>query len=187
MSGVPPAVSDPCRAACTGGPCAESGGHRSIMPWKSKRPVRRAFAPRRAELVGASRRRGSFQQLRIPPGPFALAVRARNWVAIEVSGHRSPNGVHFASFVFAWEVATTFLPPPPVLGGAMSSENGGGERRRPLWRAPSSSPLTRLSPGFRLMILAHCLNRRWTWCGPMAGLHSPAVMPNLGLRTRRRA
>jgi len=36
-------------------------------------------------------------------------------------------GVRYASFLFAREVGTTFLPPPPVLGGAMSSAIGGGE------------------------------------------------------------
>jgi len=32
MSGAPPAIPDPCRAAFTGDPCADLGGHRSIWP-----------------------------------------------------------------------------------------------------------------------------------------------------------
>ena len=91
MSGVPPTIPHPYRAACTGSPCAELGGHRRTWPLKSKPRVRRASPTRRAGVVRANQDRASFYFFRIPTGPRALAVRARNWVAIEVCGHRSPN------------------------------------------------------------------------------------------------
>jgi len=69
---------------------------------------------------------------------------------------------------------------PPRAWAALCRPRSGGGRRRPRWRAPSSSPLTRLWPDFRLMILVYCSNRRWRWCGPMAALLSPAVSPNFG-------
>jgi len=48
--------------------------------------------PKSIPMVGpANQCRGSPQQFRIPAGPRSLAVRARIWVAIEVSGHRCPN------------------------------------------------------------------------------------------------
>jgi len=91
VSGVPPTVPNSYRAACTGGPCAELGGHRRMWPWKSKLRVRRASGTRQAGVMVANQRRASPQQFRIITGPRVLAVRARNWEAIEVCGHRSPN------------------------------------------------------------------------------------------------
>ena len=57
MSGVPPTVPHPYRAAGTGGPCAELGGHRSTWPLKSKPRVRRASPTRQAGVVGANQGR----------------------------------------------------------------------------------------------------------------------------------
>jgi len=58
----------------------------------SKRPVRRALATPRAGVKGANQSQGSPQKFWILTRPRALAVRARNWVAMEISGHKSPNG-----------------------------------------------------------------------------------------------
>jgi len=45
----------------------------------------------RARVVGANQCRASPQQFRISTGPRSLAVRARNWVALEVCGHKIPD------------------------------------------------------------------------------------------------
>jgi len=154
----------------------------------------------------------------IPTTPLALAIRARTWVAIEVSGHRSPKhayGLRPRRDHRVWRVQTDGGRPPnicashprrlhwpfvryvfrrfslcgrrghplftpPRARAALCRPRSGGGRRRPLWRAPSSSPLTRLWLDFRLMILFYCSSRRRRWCGPIAVLHSPAVMPNFG-------
>jgi len=69
---------------------------------------------------------------------------------------------------------------PPRARAALCRPRSGGGRRRPPWRAPSSSPLTRLWLAFRLRIRVYCSNRLWRWCGPMAALHLPAVNLKFG-------
>ena len=109
MSGVPPTIPHPYRAACTGGPYAELGGHRSMWPYKSKPRVRRASPTQQAGVAGANQCRASPKQFRIHTAPRALAVHTRNWVAIEVCGHRSPNhdyGVRPRRDEWVWWVQT---------------------------------------------------------------------------------
>jgi len=91
MSGFNTTVPHPYRAACTGGPSAAWGGHRCMLPWSSNPRVRRAPPSRQTAVVSANHSRGYAQQFCIPTGPRELAVRGRNWGAIEVCGHKSPN------------------------------------------------------------------------------------------------
>ena len=77
-------------AACTGHSRAYLGGDRSIWKWKFKPRVRLASTTRPPGVVRGNRCQGSPQRFCISNAPLALAICARTWVAIEVSGHRSP-------------------------------------------------------------------------------------------------
>jgi len=69
----------------------ENGWPYQYVAIELKPRVRRASRTRQPGVRGANQSGASPQQVRIPTRPRALAVRARNWVAIEVCGHRSPN------------------------------------------------------------------------------------------------
>jgi len=90
-AGVPLTFVHPNHTTCTARSCAYLGGHRSIWPWKSKPRLRCSSTTRPPGVERENRRQGSPQHLCIPTAALARAIRARTWVAIEVSGHRSSN------------------------------------------------------------------------------------------------
>jgi len=110
-----------------------------MLPWKSKPRVWRASPTLKAGVVGAIQCRGSLQQFRIPTGPRALAVRARNWVAIDVFGHRSPNhgyGVRPRRDKRVWWVQTNVGGPPKNCASLLQKQwEATSHRRRAVKRA----------------------------------------------------
>jgi len=175
-AGVPPTFVHHTHATCTGHSCAYLGGHKRIWPWKSKPRLQCAFTPRPPCVEGANRRRGSPQHLCIPTTPLALAIRARAWVAIEVSGHGSPNhteGVRPRHHHQAWRVKTYGGAPPNICAS---------QPRRLQW------PFVRVLgwPSKYLAIEVQttptvCVHVATTGCGgckPTAGVPPSFVHPN---------